>query len=101
MNGSAKDLPRKDRHDAEQADAPDMLMDLVERQQPGCKAVNPALIPLSHGSLRDGGGRLDAVGSQATPGKATRKPARGIFVAVLLSLPFWSVVAVLVAWLRR
>ena len=94
MSGPAEDVPRKTRPDADRAALPGLAMELADRRRPGRKAAHPALLlPLC------GPGSEAGAGAARRP--ATRKPARGIFVAVLLSLPFWLVVAVLVAWLRR
>ena len=105
MTTAAEDIPPRDQRDADHAGVVDETIELADRRRPGRKEVNPALILLLRTPAEESKADLIAepeeTGAPVDPEHDALRPTKGILLAVLLSLPFWSIVAVLVAWMRR
>ena len=107
MTIAGEDMPPRNQRDTDHTGAVDETIGLTDLRRPGRKEVNPTLIPLLRIRAEEGKTELIAQSEEAgdlvDPEEEDDafRPSRGVLLAVLLSLPFWSIVAVLVAWMRR
>jgi hypothetical protein len=99
------DVAAGNQSDVSRTDPVNGTTELTNRRRPGRKDVSPELIPLlrtpTQGSPNDVGMTVEEADFVSDPDDDAGRPARGILFAILLSLPIWSVIAVLVTWMRR
>jgi hypothetical protein len=86
------------------AGATPAALPLGERRRPGRTAASPSLLPL----LRDRPGNLSLVSDRDSGPSAVRmeyddslRPARGITLGILLSVPIWAILLGMVHTLLR